>query len=492
LKFRSNPHFPWKLLRKILLKSTILFVAIVVLVFAVFRWIFLQDLKELFPQVEWVSFLNIMFFMILGSSFALFAGIVAFVFVEFLIPLGVLYARVKSIEAHSDNPEDMELSYDEPGEWSDLETSVAHIRDELRLSQKKSYQNRMTLYSLLSALPEGIVAIDVDQRPIFYNQSFLDIFNITSSVFENSRLVEVMRYPFVLDAFSICLSTHKPSRVEVKVEPQPGAESKIYSVSVFPLRDTPESKVYGAVSIFQDVTELKHLEQVRIDFVANVSHELRTPLTSVKGYAQALSQDLKEKRFDQGEKYIDIVTKNVDRLLHLVGDLLDLSSLESGVTIQKEEVDTTYITETVLEQLEPVRKEKQIHLKLNYSVHKIWADGARAQQVLVNLIQNAIQYIPTGGEIEVSWTQVSDGVELRVKDNGPGISPEHLRRIFERFYRVDRARTRESGGTGLGLAIVKHIMQRHGGSVRAESRVGQGVEFICLFPQPKRSLEQAL
>jgi two-component system phosphate regulon sensor histidine kinase PhoR len=241
--------------------------------------------------------------------------------------------------------------------------------------------------------------------------------------------------------------------------------------------------IKGVVGVFQDVTELKKLERMRIDFVANVSHELRTPLTSVKGYAQTLLEDLKAKRYDQGEKYIEVVNRNVDRLLVLVGDLLDLSSIESGLQLQIRRLNARTILKPVMDQVAPLQNSKEIKIDIDSKAEELDGDETRVQQVLLNLIQNAIQYIPEKHTIKIVWSNVEKGVELRVCDDGPGIAPEHLSRLFERFYRVDMARNRESGGTGLGLAIVKHIMQRHGGTVRVESQVGKGTEFICYFPK---------
>lgn len=480
MNFIRNPHFPWRLLRTILLRSFVLLTIVIAVVFVTIRYVFLRDLEAYFPTVEWNNFLNGLLLLILASALVLFAGIVAFVFVELLVPLGMLYAKVKAIDKLDNELEEDELAYEEPGEWSDLESAISHIREELVRSKKKSYRNRMTMYSLLSALPEGIVAVDLEQQPIFYNQSFLDAFKVGPDDLEKLKIIEVMREPSLLEAFARCLEKHEVQKVDFKIEE--ANDFKIFQVSISPLRDTSESKVYGAVSIFQDVTELKRLEQIRIDFVANVSHELRTPLTSVKGYAQALSQDLREKKFDQGEKYLEVVSRNVDRLLVLVNDLLDLSSLESGIRLSLEKLDTASITESVLEQLEPIRIQKKIDLKLNYHAPNFWGDAMRAQQVLMNLVQNAFQYVPQGGSLEVTWLPAEAGVELHVKDNGPGIGREHLRRIFERFYRIDKARARENGGTGLGLAIVKHIMQRHGGYIKAESQLGKGTEFVCFFP----------
>jgi two-component system phosphate regulon sensor histidine kinase PhoR len=237
------------------------------------------------------------------------------------------------------------------------------------------------------------------------------------------------------------------------------------------------------VGVFHDVTELKRAEQMRIEFVANVSHELRTPLTAIKGYADTLSADLDAGKPSEKE-FVRAIQRNSDRLMSLIHDLLDLSSLESGAEeLRTDLVNTAEISRKVIGQIEPTAKQKGQTISLDLKTANVLADPARLEQVLVNLLDNAVKYTPNGGSISVSWFRLNGGgVELWVSDTGPGISAEHHGRLFERFYRVDKARSRQLGGTGLGLAIVKHIMQRHGGSVRVESQVGKGAVFICTFP----------
>lgn len=234
------------------------------------------------------------------------------------------------------------------------------------------------------------------------------------------------------------------------------------------------------------IDALKKTEQLRIEFVANVSHELRTPLTSIKGYAETLLQDLSEGKKADAE-FVKIIIRNSDRLLELIQDLLDLSMIESGadeISIQK--LDTKEISHHVVRHLERASSAKQTEIKLEYTSKYVHADPKRIEQVLTNLIDNAIKYCPPKSCITVRWRSEQSETEnctiLEVEDNGPGIPESHLDRLFERFYRIDKGRSRETGGTGLGLSIVKHIIQRHNGSVSVESKVGQGTKFICRFP----------
>jgi two-component system phosphate regulon sensor histidine kinase PhoR len=233
----------------------------------------------------------------------------------------------------------------------------------------------------------------------------------------------------------------------------------------------------------QDVIiALKKAEKMRIEFVANVSHELRTPLTSIKGYAETLLQDLEEGRKPDPD-FLKIILKNSDRLLALINDLLDLSAIESGADeLHPVAVNLKEITDHVALHLEALATKKQTRIISDVQTPLLLADPKRLEQVLTNLIDNAIKYCPPQSEIRVTWTQEENEIVLRVSDNGPGIAEKYLDRLFERFYRLDKGRSREMGGTGLGLSIVKHIMQRHNGSIKAESSVGHGTTFVCRFP----------
>ncbi len=233
----------------------------------------------------------------------------------------------------------------------------------------------------------------------------------------------------------------------------------------------------------QDVIiALKKAEKMRIEFVANVSHELRTPLTSIKGYTETLLQDLEDGRPADPE-FLKIILKNSDRLLALINDLLDLSAIESGADeLHLAELDTQEISSHVVKHLERFARSKETELSIEGMPTTVFADPKRIEQVLTNLVDNAIKYCPSKSKIKIGWTKESDAVILTVSDNGPGIPAKNMDRLFERFYRLDKGRSREMGGTGLGLSIVKHIMQRHNGSVSVESTVGEGTTFVCRFP----------
>jgi two-component system phosphate regulon sensor histidine kinase PhoR len=259
--------------------------------------------------------------------------------------------------------------------------------------------------------------------------------------------------------------------------------AKYFSVRVSALREEKTRAIYGALAVFHDITELKKAEQIRIEFVENASHELRTPLTSVKGFVETLREDVSAGRLEQMPQFLTTISKNVDRLTELVNDMLTITTLEGQSPFQMEVVNPAVITEEVVARLSSLALEKKILIKSHFEAPEMRVDTHKLDQILSNLVGNAIKYIPDEGRIDITWIQSSQGeVILSVKDNGPGIAEEHLSRLFERFYRVDKGRSRDIGGTGLGLSIVKHIMQGHGGTISVRSEIGKGAEFICVFP----------
>ncbi len=231
------------------------------------------------------------------------------------------------------------------------------------------------------------------------------------------------------------------------------------------------------------INKLKEVEQLRIDFVANVSHEIRTPLTSIKGFADTLLEDATSGRPITAELITPIV-RNCERLSNLINDLLDLSALDAQKSLEKEMINAREVTEKVFAQLQSLFTQKSQSANFQCEGITVWGDAHRIEQVLINLLDNASKYTPAGRKIEARWfVDNKNKTILEVKDNGPGIAPEHLERLFERFYRVDKGRSRSLGGTGLGLAIVKHIMMVHGGTVQGSSEVGKGSIFRCEFPR---------
>ncbi len=269
------------------------------------------------------------------------------------------------------------------------------------------------------------------------------------------------------------------SRLELNVE---GVRPYVLSVHVSPLG----RELGGSSAVFFDVTELRRLEKVRKDFVANVSHELRTPITAIRGYAETL-QSGAIKDPVAAPKMVDIIHRQAERLSELVEDLLELSRLESRQTqLAEKAVDLHEATQRALEAVRPKARVRGTTIEVNLAPGLIVLGDQRAiEQIVLNLVDNAVKYSPPNGRVELS-ASVRDGhVEFRVKDDGPGIEARHLTRIFERFYRVDKGRSREMGGTGLGLSIVKHLITTMKGEVRCESAPGHGSTFFVELPMPE-------
>jgi two-component system phosphate regulon sensor histidine kinase PhoR len=289
----------------------------------------------------------------------------------------------------------------------------------------------------------------------------------------------------LFDAFEKVKIGGIPMRITLYLEDLQNAFSHFYAVTLAPLRKLEDGSIYGITSAFHDITEIKRAEQIRIDFIGNASHELRTPITTIKGYAETILEDLSQGNLDgNSKKFLEIILRNADRLTSLVEDMMEIHSLEHDPDLNFEEILVREITQQVIGDLAVAADNKSQTIEFNCEgINSIFADRLKLEQVLKNLIGNAIKYSPAGSTIKVIWCSTEEGVPLlKTIDNGPGIPEQHLARLFERFYRVDRGRSRDQGGTGLGLAIVKHIMQTHGGSVNVKSTLGVGSEFVCSFP----------
>lgn len=423
------------------------------------------------------------------ASLALFLVLIAIVISGFaawsartlVFPIGRLVAKAQAVLNEDEQVESAVVDEEPYGELSDLESSLESIRRDIETKAERLNTQREEQATLMGAISDSILAVDLEGSPLFYNSRFAVLFGRDELREKNVRLWEMFREPEILGAFRASLKDGRPSLVAGIPLENKGVK-KFFSISVSPLRRA-NGDVYGSVGIFHDVTELKLAEQIRIDFVANVSHELRTPLTAIKGYADTLALDVDQGR-PVAKEFIDIIIRNTSRLMSLINDLLDLSSLDSNADeMHKILISTDDVTTRVLSQLHGTFEKKKQIVKLSAGASSVYADPRRLEQVLVNLLDNASKYTPTEGKITINW-ELDDRsvVILKISDSGPGIPREHHSRLFERFYRVDKARSRELGGTGLGLAIVKHIMQRHGGAISVESTLGNGATFICRFP----------
>lgn len=385
--------------------------------------------------------------------------------------------------------DDMEgLSEEEPGEFFELELALNKIRKKMKKRRTQLAHEREETHALMSSLDDAILTVDMGLKVKFFNSRFANQFlerpqTVELAGGELIPLAQIIRVPEVLELFNKTIQASETQTRTLKLESFIDGEKRFYSVKVSPLREEKSLQLYGAMALFHDVTEMKKADQIRTEFVENASHELRTPLTSIKGFVATAKEDLQSGRYEQLGHFLTVISKNVDRLSELVGDMLTLSSLDSGASVRKEAIRPDELTQDLVERMSSLASEKQIRIHLTNEVDSFMADPGKVEQVLTNLLGNAIKYIQIGGRVDIRWEEDDEVVRLRVIDNGPGIAEIHLNRLFERFYRIDKGRSRDVGGTGLGLSIVKHIMQSHGGAIQVKSEPGHGAEFICLFPK---------
>jgi two-component system phosphate regulon sensor histidine kinase PhoR len=333
-------------------------------------------------------------------------------------------------------------------------------------------ESRSELEALLNSMTDGVIAVSPDLKVRWANHAIAGILHQPVRI--GVPVIELLRHPdFLATINDVLQSKHRESTIATSLS---GRRS--FSVTAEPLPDG------GVVSVLHDISEIERVEKTRRDFIANVSHELRTPLTSIRGYAETLleSDGLLN---DNARDFLQVIRRNAERMGRLTEDLLVLARVESGE--EKLDVrphDARQLLAEAASSLQENARAAQVELTVeNIPDWSVLADSYAVQQVFGNLISNALRYAQSGKKIVVGAQERENGIEFFVRDFGPGIASEHLPRIFERFYRVDKARSRESGGTGLGLAIVKHIVLNHGGVVRVESTVGHGTTFFFLLPK---------
>ena len=476
---KSLNGFPFRLFRWFLVRQILVSLFLFLLIGSAL-WVWYGS-RALSSEILWAAREAILISLMLGFSAI---GLVAVVMSRrLLVPLGRLIEKTRRMrespfDAEEDTPE--ELTFDEPGEWFELERALNRLGRDLRNKTVRLSREKTELRAIMSSVGEAVLAVSKDKRVLFYNPQFAVLFNQQTP--RNDVLIsEILRSPDVLQTYDQSLTKGEIARCETHLTVGGEKMPRHFQLSVAPLVKKHNQEIYGAVGILHDITELKRADRIRIEFVGNVSHELRTPLTTINGYLQTLVADVAQGRYEQAPEFLQIVTHNVSRLKNLVEDLLDLSAIESGKELHIETVNVREVTETVLKQ---VNSAKHV-IQLSYDFDEMEADPHRLEQVLRNLMENAVRYVPEGRNISVRWLKTaSGGLQLVVKDDGPGIAAEHQARLFERFYRVDEGRSRSHGGTGIGLSLVKHIVQRHGGEVHLRSELGHGSEFICEFPAP--------
>ena len=415
---------------------------------------------------------------ILGISFiaALIALATAFVISR---SLSRRISRLKVLAAgfpggmEPDRPE-----IDPSDELGSLERSLAGVAIELRKLLDRLYFESARREAILSGMAEGVLAVDHDLRVTFCNSAFLRAIDFRGINFEGRYLLEMVRDPGLHELVRSVLSSGESQKLRFRIS---AANARTFEVHATPV-DMPSGR--GVIAILHDITDLERLEQVRKDFIANVSHELRTPLAGIIGYSDTLLdgalEDLKNNR-----SFVEIIRTNAVRLNSIAADLLVLSELEAGRDPSEPDfISVRGVLEAALVTVESEARLRDVSL-IREEIDNGYVIGSRLrlEQALLNLMANAIKFNRPGGEVRVRAAQEPDGqVAIVIADSGVGIPSQDLPRIFERFYRVDKARSRQVGGTGLGLSIVKHVVERMNGSISVESHLGKGSVFTLRFP----------
>jgi len=388
------------------------------------------------------------------------------------------------------------LRFDGPrDELSDLAMSLNETAARLDTTIRSLSGERNQSSAILRSMVEGVAVIDAHERLVFWNRAFRDILNLEVAQSERRPMLEVIRNSELLSLIrkalqgeeglqtDIAMGFIQQRNFSVTLAPVKPLDSAPGTVSVLQSSRAAE-RPSGAVVVLHDVTELRRLERVRQDFVANVSHEFKTPLTAIQGFAEtllsgALNDPVNNRRF------LEIIRDHATRLARLTDDLLKLARIEAGkMELQFFPVSLAELVEGCAETslMKSVRKQISLDIELPTDLPPVRADASLLHEVLQNLLDNAIQYTQAGGKIQVRATTTQRDAVVTVDDNGIGIPLAEQERIFERFYRVDAARSREAGGTGLGLSIAKHIVEAHGGRIWVESEIGQGSKFSFSVP----------
>src|SRR5438874_9234707 len=350
------------------------------------------------------------------------------------------------------------------------------IFNDLKQLNKQIAKRESGMQTIFSAMQDALLVVDSNRQVILTNQTFRKLFR-APEISIGTPLLEVVRDATLDRAIADALGGSESVRSELTLD---GLQIELYAVAT----RNDAGEITGALVLFHDITELKKMDQIRRDFVANVSHELRTPLSILRGYIETLLDNPKTSR-EELSRILQVMERHSKRLGLLVDDLLSLARLESSNTkvelsqVRMRELFNN-ITRDWNEKL--AAKNLKVIVDLPLDLQTIPADETRLQEVFYNLLENAVKYSRENGQIRLQAAQRGPEIVLSVSDDGIGISKDQLPRIFERFYRADKARSRELGGTGLGLAIVKHIAQLHGGRVEAESELGRGTTIRLILP----------
>ena len=354
-----------------------------------------------------------------------------------------------------------------------LRTMADHFRKMMeRLAQESSRRE-----AILGSMVEGVLAVEHNLRITFYNDAFAQAIHARTPAQDGVSMLHMVRDPALRELLLGVIANGAAARERMSLM---NAKGRVFEVQAAPLV-APDG--VGAIATFHDITELERLERVRKDFVANISHELRTPLAAIHGYVETLLEGALEDP-ENNRKFLEIIAAHTERISNLASDLMTLSEIESErVPVLIERISAVELAENALQMVVSRANQRSVHAFLNVADDAyVMGPKGRLERAVSNLLLNAINYNHPGGEVRIDVRLIDATARISVTDDGIGIAPQDLRRIFERFYRVDKARSRETGGTGLGLSIVRNTVERVGGSVVVDSQLGKGSVFTLVFP----------
>ena len=363
-------------------------------------------------------------------------------------------------------------------------------RDRVQSSEPQDTDNTDQIFApsslfeaTLGGMREGLLVVNRDMRVVASNPAAHKLFSNSLTKIDSQRLTELTRNPAIYSAFLDGLKGNEVAGVRVETH---GPERQVFDLRVVPIGNVNGNGAEGALGVFFDITRTERLELVRQEFLSNVSHELRTPLTSIMAFVETLESGAKEDP-ESCQRFLSIIRKNASRMHMLIDDILELTAIEGGaIQLQPAPVDLHALVNEVGASLTNQARARNITLENNVAAGVlVYADSRRLEQMLTNLVDNGIKFGHENGSVSIAH-QSGSRDQISVTDNGDGIPAQHLERLFERFYRVDRARSREMGGTGLGLAIVKHLALLHNGEITVESELGKGSTFTLHLPKNER------
>jgi two-component system phosphate regulon sensor histidine kinase PhoR len=417
---------------------------------------------------------------------SIFLAIVIVAIISLIIALFISYRLAAPIRAMERFTE--KLRQGEPSgaiilktsdETKKLADNINYLVDELQSRIRQASEEKSKLMTAFTSMTEGVLILDAEDKIEFVNSALSNMIAYQYGDIHGKTLMEALRNVDLQKAFLKFRQTHAMVFEEVTLG---SIEPVILTVSISSVHNYPgEEKV---MVVFHDVTRLKKLEKIRVDFVANVTHEIRTPLTAIIGYLETIQAGATSSNEDV-KKFIDISLKQAGRLNRLVEDLLVISKIELGeIKLHFEEVSIRDAFEGAIPLVETKAGLKKINIQNNVqeNLSSVWADRDRLTQILVNILDNAVKFTPEDGSVFIDAEQKDNYTVLTITDTGIGVPKEDIQRLGERFYRVDRSRSRDLGGTGLGLSIVKHLMQAHGGKIEIESQLSRGTKVSLYFP----------